>query len=93
MEFLPLILFDIRVSIKDDIGHSPAELVYGITLTISGQMIAPVPPKDIPDPTIYVRRLLAQMSRFSLTQLVRRKPTHMSLRTLINGRTFFYPKR
>eukprot|EP00106_Octopus_bimaculoides_P011458 XP_014778900.1 PREDICTED: uncharacterized protein LOC106875325 [Octopus bimaculoides] len=65
MEFLPLILLGICISAKDDIGHSPAELVYGTTLALPGQMIAPVPPRDIPDPTFYVHRLRAHMSHLS----------------------------
>eukprot|EP00106_Octopus_bimaculoides_P001605 XP_014769047.1 PREDICTED: uncharacterized protein LOC106868344 [Octopus bimaculoides] len=65
IDFLPLILLGIRTSVKDEIGYSPAELVYGTTLTLPGQKIAPVIPQDIPDPTTYVHRLRAHMSQLS----------------------------
>uniref|UniRef100_A0A0L8GEF2 Reverse transcriptase domain-containing protein n=1 Tax=Octopus bimaculoides TaxID=37653 RepID=A0A0L8GEF2_OCTBM len=65
IDFLPLILLGIHTSVKDEIGYSPAELIYGTTLTLPGQMIAPVIPQDIPDPTTYVHRLRAHMSQLS----------------------------
>ena len=63
MEYLPFILLGIRASIKEDIGHTPAELLYGTTLTLPGQMVAPITPHNVPDPTNYVHRLREFMSR------------------------------
>ena len=62
-EYLPFILPGIRASIKEDIGHTPAELLYGRTLTLPGQMVAPISPHNVPDPTNYVHRLREFMSR------------------------------
>ena len=63
MEYLPFFLLGIRASIKEGIGHTPAELLYGTTLTIPGQMVAPITPHNVPDPTNYVHRLREFMSR------------------------------
>ena len=63
MEYLPFVLLGIRASIKEDIGHTPAELLYGTTLTLPGQMVAPITPHNVPDPTNYVHRLREFMSR------------------------------
>ena len=63
MEYLPFVLLGIRASIKGDIGHTPAELLYGTTLTLPGQMVVPISPNNVPDPTNYVHRLREFMSR------------------------------
>lgn len=39
-EVLPVILFDLRTSFKPDIGSTSAELVYGSTLRLPGEIIA-----------------------------------------------------
>ncbi|CAH8491861.1 unnamed protein product [Schistosoma rodhaini] len=36
---LPLVLLGIRATVKEDIGCTPAELVYGTTLTLPGQLV------------------------------------------------------
>ena len=61
MEYLPFVLLGIRASIKEDTGH--IELLYGTTLTLPGQMVAPITPHNVPDPTNYVHRLREFMSR------------------------------
>lgn len=38
---LPLVLLGIRTAVKEDLHCSPAELVYGQTLTLPGEMIIP----------------------------------------------------
>ncbi|XP_076057923.1 uncharacterized protein LOC143035162 [Oratosquilla oratoria] len=40
---LPLALLGIRTSFKEDLQHSSAELVYGTTLKLPGQLLAPAP--------------------------------------------------
>ena len=51
-----------HASIKEDIGHTPAELLYSTTLTLPGQMVAPISPHNVPDTTNYVHRLREFMS-------------------------------
>ena len=66
-EHLPLVLLGIRATVKEDIGCTPAELVYGTTLMLPGQLVAPaatVPPLD---PVDYVHRLKQHMADLSPT--------------------------
>lgn len=37
---LPLIMLGLRSSINNDVGHSPAEMVYGATLRLPGQFVS-----------------------------------------------------
>uniref|UniRef100_A0A0L8HBB8 Integrase catalytic domain-containing protein n=1 Tax=Octopus bimaculoides TaxID=37653 RepID=A0A0L8HBB8_OCTBM len=62
LEHLPLILLGIRSTVKEEVGHTPAELVYSTTLTLPGQMIEPVASQHLPDPAQYVHRLRTSMS-------------------------------
>ena len=40
-ELLPLVLLGIRASVKEDLGCTASELVYGTTLRLPGQLLAP----------------------------------------------------
>ena len=40
---LPLVLLDIRASLKQDLRHSSAELVYGTTLRLPGELLCNPP--------------------------------------------------
>ncbi|XP_076030417.1 uncharacterized protein LOC143018717 [Oratosquilla oratoria] len=40
---LPMVLLGIRTSLKEDIGHSFAELLYGTPLSLPGEFLASVP--------------------------------------------------
>lgn len=40
---LPLVLLGIRSSLKEDLHHSSAELVYGTNLQLPGELLAPTP--------------------------------------------------
>ena len=40
---LPIVLLGIRSSLKVDLQHSPAELVYGASLRLPGELLAPSP--------------------------------------------------
>ena len=66
-ELLPLILLGIRASIKADLGCTSAELVYGTTLCLPGQMIAPTPQESL-DPADYVQRLKRHMAEMAPTE-------------------------
>lgn len=61
LECLPLILFGIYSTVKEEIGSTPAEMVYGTILTLPGQMIAPVS-SECQDPANYIHRLRDYMS-------------------------------
>ena len=61
-EHLPLVLLGIRATIKGDVGCTPAELVYGTTLRLPGQMVAPSTATDSLEPADYVHRLKRHMA-------------------------------
>ena len=61
-ESLPVVLLGIRTAIKNDLGCSAAELVYGTTLRLPGQFVAPIDADHDMDPANYVDRLRKFMS-------------------------------
>lgn len=58
---LPFVLLGIRTSIKPDLGCTPADLVYGQTLKVPGELILPSPSTIPSDPTSLVQRLKQAM--------------------------------
>nr|XP_054767000.1 uncharacterized protein LOC129274180 [Lytechinus pictus] len=56
-EFLPIALLGIRTTVKEDLGCTPAELVYGTTLKVPGQLVAPTTTDSFSNPGDYVHRL------------------------------------
>ena len=58
---LPLVLLGIRAGLKQDIGCSSAELVYGTTLRLPGEFFS-TNNEEHPDPTSYVTNLKQIMS-------------------------------
>ena len=61
-----------RAAIKEDLGYSPAELVYGVPLSLPGQMLNPIDLTGT-DPTLYINRLWAYFGK--LTPMHPRKQT------------------
>ena len=55
-EYVPVVLLGCRAAIKEDLGYSPAELVYGVPLALPGQMLNPIDLTGT-DPALYVNRL------------------------------------
>ena len=55
-EYVPVALLGCRAAIKEDLGYSPAELVYGVSLSLPGQMLNPIDLTGT-DPALYVNRL------------------------------------
>ncbi|CAH8513258.1 unnamed protein product [Dicrocoelium dendriticum] len=66
-EALPIILLSIRNTSKEDIGCSPAELTFGTTLRLPGEMIVDSRITGESDPTSYVARLKHHMSQLQPT--------------------------
>lgn len=66
-ECLPLILLSIRNTIKEDLGCTSSELVYGTTLRLPGEMITDSRVTGQDDPSSYVSRLKSLMSRLKPT--------------------------
>lgn len=66
LEHLPFNLLGIQFTVKDGIGHTPTELVYGTALTLPGKMIKPVSSQDFPDPEKYVHHLQTSMFIYPL---------------------------
>ncbi|XP_035893477.1 uncharacterized protein LOC118503838 [Anopheles stephensi] len=65
-EHLPLFLLGLRTTYKEDIGASPAELVYGTTLTIPAEFVAEKPPP--PDQSDFAETLREAMSNIRPTK-------------------------
>ncbi|CAH8647651.1 unnamed protein product [Schistosoma mattheei] len=63
---LPLVLLGIRSTIKENIGCTPAELVYGTTLTLPGQLVDQDTTIST-DPNRFVSRLLQTMQNIKAT--------------------------
>ena len=55
-EYVPVVLLGCRAAIKEDLGYSPAELVYGVLLSLPGQMLNPIDLTGT-DPALYINRL------------------------------------
>ncbi len=75
MESLPLVLLGIRTALKEDTHCTAAELVYGTTLRLPGEFVAPSADTYPVDPTNYV----SQLKNFM--QQVRATPTRPAYRT------------
>lgn len=56
-EVLPLVLLGIRTTIKDEIGHSPSELLYGEEIRVPNELYIPTDLESIPDPSKFVEQL------------------------------------
>lgn len=65
-ETLPLVLMGIRAAFKEDIGHSPGELLYGLEIKLPCQFVDEVPWDPTPD-TGFVRQLKEMMSQLRPT--------------------------
>ena len=63
MTALPFVLLGIRTSLKEDIGCSSAELVYGTTLTLPADLVLPTTNSNFADPSSFVQRLKVIMSK------------------------------
>ena len=55
-EYVPVVLLGCRAAIKEVLGYSPAELVYGVPLSLPGQMLNPIDLTGT-DPALYINRL------------------------------------
>ncbi|XP_015118561.1 uncharacterized protein LOC107042163 [Diachasma alloeum] len=56
VDMLPIVLFGIRAAWKEDLGATPAELVFGEPLRLPGEFLASSPPRRLP-PTNITDRL------------------------------------
>ena len=65
-EALPLILLGIRTYLKEDIGCTAADLVYGTTLRLPGEFFSPST-GSCSDPSSYVARLRTTMQALRAT--------------------------
>lgn len=61
-EKLPIVLLALRNTVKPDIGAAPAEMVYGITLRLPGELFHPASPTmQLPDFIVSLRDTMAQL--------------------------------
>ena len=65
-DFLPLVMLGIRTSLKEDLGCSTAEIVYGTTLRLPGMYFS-ITEDAAPDVTEYVQSLKAAMQKLQPT--------------------------
>ena len=68
-EALPIILLGLRTSYKEDLHSSSAELVYGETLRIPGEMVSPTSAKV--EPSTFLLLLKRHMARLRPTSAAR----------------------
>ncbi|KAG5444735.1 hypothetical protein CSKR_114399 [Clonorchis sinensis] len=73
IESISLILLGIRNTVKGDIGCTPAQLVYGQTLRVPGNMVCVSTPNEDLSPSAYVSRLQDHMRQY-LCGLVKIRP-------------------
>ena len=64
---LPVVMLGIRSALKEDLGCSAAEMVFGMPLRVPGQFFDSQP-AQMPDPTDFVDRLRMIMSRLKPVQ-------------------------
>ncbi|BHF73292.1 hypothetical protein SprV_0401637300 [Sparganum proliferum] len=64
-DHLPLVLLGIRSALKPDLDCSAAELVFGATVRLPGEMISPTPQSAVEDPTNLLHRLRQFMRTLS----------------------------
>ncbi|BHF83514.1 hypothetical protein SprV_0902665700 [Sparganum proliferum] len=64
-DHLPLVLLGIRSALKPDLDCSAAELVFGATVRLPGEMISPTPRGAVEDPTNLLHRLRQFMRTLS----------------------------
>ncbi len=57
IDALPLVLLGIRAAVKEDLKCSTAEMVYGATLRLPGELIIPTHSDALRDPLSYVDTL------------------------------------
>ena len=57
-EYVPIVLLGCHAAIKEDLGYSPAELVYRVPLSLPGQLLNPID-LTATDPFLYTNRLRA----------------------------------
>ena len=57
-EYIPVVLLGCHAAIKEDLGYSPAKLIYGVPLLLPGQMLNPID-LTASDPVLYTNRLRA----------------------------------
>ncbi len=62
-EALPLALLGIHTALKTDIGCSTAELVFGTTLRLPGELFDPDASSSVREQTSYVTRLKTAMEK------------------------------
>lgn len=72
-EELPTVLYGLRTTFKDDINCCPAELVYGQTIRVPGEMFVPEETNNSLDPSTVVENL-----RRSMQKLIPKEPRHTS---------------
>ena len=66
-ETLTVVLLGIRTTVKADIGCCTAELVFGTTIKLPGQFVAPSMINTDMDPSDYVQRLKQHMTHLRPT--------------------------
>ena len=74
-EYVPVVLLGCRAAIKEDLGYSPAELVYGVPLSLPGQMLNPIDLMGT-DPALYINRLQCYFGNLPPMQPMNRPSNH-----------------
>lgn len=67
-ESLPLVLLGIRTAVKDDLKCSTAEMVYGTTVRLPGELFVSTPYDTVSNPLSYVHTLKGLMNPIQYRQ-------------------------
>lgn len=88
MHKLSIVLLALRNTVKPDLGCTPAELVYGMSLRLPGELFHPAP--SGPVPRDIVRVLRDSMSQIWPSPSADHRGGFLSLQTYRRLRTFSY---
>ena len=87
---LPMALLGIRTTLKQDIQHTLAELVYGITLRIPGEFLASTTDISTPDQTNYATKLKTAMRKLKAIPPCQPKHQHINVSDLLHTCTHVF---
>lgn len=75
---LPIVLLGMRTALKEDLKSSSAELVYGESLRLPGEMVVPLSDRDVPvSPTDFVAQLRKVMAELRPVPVTRHGQTNI----------------
>lgn len=62
---LPIVLLGLRCTLKEDLGGTCAEMVYGTTLSLPAEVLHPVSDQHLTEPAVFLQLLCENMRRIA----------------------------